>query len=72
MGVKFAASLGSEVTVLSTLLRKTKEADAKEVWGAHNFIHTKDESQMKSVENAISIFIIDTVSRGNMNLNTYP
>ena len=58
MAVKFAASLGSEVTVLSTT--KNKEADAKKL-GAHNFIHTKDENQMKSAKRQFD-FIIDTVS----------
>lgn len=58
MAVKFAASLGSEVTVLSTT--KNKEADAKKL-GAHNFIHTKDENQMKAAKRQFD-FIIDTVS----------
>ncbi len=58
MAVKFAASLGSEVTVLSTT--KNKEADAKKL-GAHNFIHTRDENQMKSAKRQFD-FIIDTVS----------
>lgn len=58
MAVKFAASLGSEVTVLSTT--KNKEGDAKKL-GAHNFIHTKDENQMKSAKRQFD-FIIDTVS----------
>ena len=58
MAVKFSASLGSEVTVLSTT--KNKEADAKKL-GAHNFIHTKDENQMKSAKRQFD-FIIDTVS----------
>ncbi len=66
MAVKFAASLGSEVTVLST--SKNKEADAKKL-GAHNFVHTKDDSQMKSVRRHFD-FIIDTVSAEH-DLNVY-
>jgi uncharacterized zinc-type alcohol dehydrogenase-like protein len=66
MAVKFAASLGSEVTVLST--SKGKEADAKKL-GAHNFVLTTDEKQMKSVKRHFD-FIIDTVSAEH-DLNTY-
>jgi len=58
MGVKLAASLGSEVTVLST--SKSKEADAKEL-GAHHFALTSDESVLKSLRSHFD-FIIDTVS----------
>ena len=58
MAVKFAVSLGSEVTVLST--SKNKEADAGKL-GAHNFSFTKDDSVVKSLRNHFD-FIIDTVS----------
>lgn len=58
MAVKFAVSLGSEVTVLST--SKGKEADAKKL-GAHHFAVTKDEAVVKSLRGHFD-FIIDTVS----------
>ena len=58
MAVKLAAAMGAEVTVLST--SPGKEADAKEL-GAHKFVVTKDEAQLKSVGNYFD-FIINTVS----------
>ncbi len=58
MGVKFAAAFGAEVTVLSTSPSKT--ADAEKL-GAHKFVLTKDEEQVKSVQGYFD-FIIDTVS----------
>ncbi len=58
MGVKFAASFGAEVTVLST--SPSKEADAKKL-GAHKFVFTKDEEQVKKVTGSFD-FILDTVS----------
>ena len=58
MAVKIAAALGAEVTVLST--SPNKEADAKEL-GAHKFVVTKDEAQLKAVNNYFD-FIINTVS----------
>ncbi|HZF65576.1 MAG TPA: NAD(P)-dependent alcohol dehydrogenase [Chitinophagaceae bacterium] len=58
MAVKFAASFGAEVTMLST--SPSKEADAKRL-GAHKFALTKDEAQLKSLGNYFD-FIIDTVS----------
>ena len=58
MGVKFAAAFGAEVTVLST--SPNKEADARKL-GAHNFVVTRDEEQVKSVANYFD-FILDTVS----------
>ncbi|MBO9154313.1 NAD(P)-dependent alcohol dehydrogenase [Chitinophaga sp. GCM10012297] len=58
MAVKFAASFGAEVTMLSTSPKK--EADAKAL-GAHKFILTSDPEQVKSVRNTFD-FIIDTVS----------
>jgi uncharacterized zinc-type alcohol dehydrogenase-like protein len=58
MGVKFAAAFGAEVTVLST--SPSKEADAKRL-GAHKFVYTKDEEQVKSVQCYFD-FILDTVS----------
>lgn len=58
MAVKFAASFGAEVTMLST--SASKEADARKL-GAHKFVLTADEKQVKTVRNYFD-FIIDTVS----------
>ena len=66
MAVKFAAALGAEVTVLST--SANKEADAKAL-GAHKFVVTKDDAQLKSVGNYFD-FIINTVS-AQLDMATY-
>jgi alcohol dehydrogenase (NADP+) len=66
MAVKLAASLGSEVTVLST--SKSKEKDAKAL-GAHNFALTSDQSVLKSLKGKFD-FILDTVSAQH-DLNLY-
>lgn len=66
MAVKFAASLGAEVSVLST--SKDKADDAKKL-GAHQFVYTRDEAQLKSRRNHFD-FIIDTVSAPH-DMNTY-
>jgi uncharacterized zinc-type alcohol dehydrogenase-like protein len=58
MGVKFAASFGAEVTMLST--SPDKEADARKL-GAHKFALTKDAAQMKAMTGYFD-FILDTVS----------
>lgn len=58
MGVKLAASMGAEVTMLSH--SPSKEADAKRL-GAHKFILTSDKEQTKSVSGYFD-FILDTVS----------
>lgn len=58
MAVKFAASFGAEVTVLST--SPQKEADAIKL-GAHKFCLTKDAEQVKQYTGYFD-FIIDTVS----------
>ncbi len=58
MAVKFAASFGAEVTMLST--SPSKEADAKRL-GAHHFVLTTDESQMKPLKNHFD-FILNTVA----------
>lgn len=58
MGVKLAASFGAEVTMLSH--SPSKEADAKKL-GAHNFVLTKNESQVKKMAGYFD-FILDTVS----------
>ena len=58
MGVKFAASMGAEVTMLSHTA--AKEKDAKRL-GAHKFVLTSDEEQAKGVAGYFD-FILDTVS----------
>jgi uncharacterized zinc-type alcohol dehydrogenase-like protein len=58
MAVKFAASFGAEVTVLST--SPSKKADAKKL-GAHKFVLTTDEDQVKRLAGYFN-FILDTVS----------
>ena len=58
MAVKFAASFGAEVTVLSTSPKK--EQDALNL-GAHHFAVTKDPEQVKALTGKFN-FIIDTVS----------
>lgn len=66
MAVKFAASFGAEVTMLST--SPSKEADAKAL-GAHNFALITDPSTMESLANSFD-FIINTVSAKH-DYNTY-
>jgi uncharacterized zinc-type alcohol dehydrogenase-like protein len=58
MAVKFAASFGADVTVLST--SPNKKEDAMKL-GAHNFVVTTDEEQLKTVSNKFD-FILDTLS----------
>lgn len=58
MGVKLAASMGAEVTMLSH--SPSKEKDAKRL-GAHKFLLTSDKAQLKSV-NKYFDFILNTVS----------
>lgn len=58
MGVKFAVSMGAEVTMLSHT--PSKKADAERL-GAHNFVLTSEEEQVKSVGGYFD-FILDTVS----------
>lgn len=68
MGVKLAVSFGAEVTMLSH--SPAKEKDAKRL-GAHKFLLTSDEQQVKSAANYFD-FILDTVSADhdyNMYLN---
>ncbi len=66
MGVKFGRAFGAEVTVIST--SPNKEAAAKEL-GAHHFIISKDEAQMKAAFKSFD-FVLDTVA-GNSDLNPY-
>lgn len=58
MGVKLAVAMGAEVTMLSHTA--SKEADAKRL-GAHKFVLTSDDAQIKSVMGYFD-FILDTVS----------
>lgn len=58
MAVKFGASFGAEVTLLST--SPGKEADARRL-GAHNFALTRDAARLKDLAGYFD-FIIDTVS----------
>lgn len=58
MGVKIAAAMGAEVTMLSHTA--SKEKDAKRL-GAHQFVLTSDAEQIKKVTGYFD-FILDTVS----------
>lgn len=58
MGIKLAASMGAEVTVLST--SKSKEVDAARL-GAHDFILTNNAGVLATLENQFD-FLLDTAS----------
>ena len=58
MGVKLAVSMGAEVTLLSHTASKATDAERL---GAHHFVLTSDEAQMKSVRGTFD-FILNTVS----------
>jgi alcohol dehydrogenase (NADP+) len=58
MAVKFAASFGADVTILSRTA--SKEPDAKKL-GAHHFALTSDKASLKAVKGHFD-FILDTVS----------
>lgn len=58
MGVKFAVTMGAEVTVLST--SKNKENDAKQL-GANHFVVTTDLQNLNEYNNYFD-FILNTVS----------
>ena len=66
MAVKFAASFGAEVTMLSG--SASKEADAKKL-GAHHFVLTSDAKKIESLANSFD-FILNTVS-ANHDYNAY-
>jgi uncharacterized zinc-type alcohol dehydrogenase-like protein len=66
MAVKFAASFGAEVTMLSS--SPSKQADAERL-GAHHFALTSDPETMKSLTMKFD-FIINTVSAPH-DYNTY-
>ncbi len=58
MAVKLAASMGAEVTVLST--SASKKVDAEKL-GAHHFVVTSDPEQVQAVAGTLD-FIINTIS----------
>jgi len=58
MGVKLAAAMGAEVTVLST--SPAKEADAAKL-GAHKFITTRDDEARTAATGSFDI-ILNTIS----------
>ena len=66
MGVKFAAALGAEVTVLSH--SPSKEADARAM-GAHHFVSTKDPENFKAIAKSFDV-ILNTVS-AELDINLY-
>jgi alcohol dehydrogenase (NADP+) len=58
MGVKFAVSFGAEVTLISTSASKQKDAERL---GAHKFILSTDEKQMKDACSYFDV-ILNTIS----------
>lgn len=66
MGVKFAVSMGADVTVFST--SPSKEEDAKNL-GAHHFVVSKNADEMKAQTGQFD-FILDCVSAEH-DLNAY-
>jgi uncharacterized zinc-type alcohol dehydrogenase-like protein len=58
MGVKLAASMGAEVTILST--SPSKEADARRL-GAHDFVVTREEGAFRRLEKRFDL-VLDTAS----------
>jgi alcohol dehydrogenase (NADP+) len=66
MGVKLAASMGTDVTVFST--SREKEQDARNL-GAHNFVVTKEPQNLVALASKFD-FILDTVSAPH-DLNMY-
>jgi uncharacterized zinc-type alcohol dehydrogenase-like protein len=66
MAVKFAASMGAEVTVLSRSPQKASDATRL---GAHRLLLTTDDAQVKSAASSFD-FIVDTVAtRHDYNLS---
>ena len=61
MGVKLAAAMGAEVTVLST--SDNKEADARRL-GATHFVNSRNEEKMKGLSSHFN-FILNTISAPN-------
>jgi uncharacterized zinc-type alcohol dehydrogenase-like protein len=66
MGVKFAAAMGAEVTVLSHSPGKKDDAIAM---GAHHFVSTKDIENLKPLVKSFDL-ILNTVS-AELDINDY-
>ena len=66
MGVKLAAALGAEVTVLS---RGTAKRDDALAFGAAHYVDTTDESAMRELAGSLDL-IINTVS-ASLDISTY-
>jgi uncharacterized zinc-type alcohol dehydrogenase-like protein len=66
MGVKFAAAMGAEVTVLSHSPGKKDDAIAM---GAHHFVSTKDTENLKPLVKSFDL-ILNTVS-AELDINDY-
>ena len=66
MGVKIAAAMGAEVTVLST--SPSKEADARSL-GAHKFLNIRDAETTAAAAGSFDL-ILDTIS-ANHDYNSY-
>ncbi|MFM1910568.1 MAG: hypothetical protein RLZZ545_1266, partial [Actinomycetota bacterium] len=66
MGVKFAAALGAEVTVLSHSPRKKEDALNM---GAHHFVDTSSEAAFEKVAGSFDV-ILNTVS-AELDINQY-
>ena len=66
MGVKIAAAMGAEVTVIST--SPSKEADARKL-GATGFLNIKDADAVKAATGSFDL-ILDTIS-ANHDYNAY-
>jgi alcohol dehydrogenase (NADP+) len=58
MGVKFAASFGAEVTLISTSPSKQKDAERL---GAHKFLLSTDKKQMKAADSYFDV-VLNTIS----------
>lgn len=67
MGVKIAAALGAEVTVLSH--SENKKEDAKKL-GAHNFLLTKNAEVFTENANTFDL-IINTISSADLDIGSY-
>jgi len=66
MAVKFGVAFGAEVTVLSTSANKREAAKAL---GAHHFVVTKNEEELKAAQRSFT-HIIDTVAADH-DINPY-
>jgi len=63
LGVKFARSMGCEVTAIST--SQDKEQEAREL-GAHHFINSKDPKQLQKASRSLD-YILDTATAYTLN-----